>query len=113
MQEREPSYDERLASVREELVRRLGAPFVGRIPDIIVFDELGHDDLVAAMRLNYERLAREYSKRLGRDVMAIVTMDDVDAMSERHMDGMNKDIGVRGLWKQVEHDINNAIMDAI
>lgn len=113
MQEREPSYDERHASVREELVRRLGAPFVGRIPDIIVFDELGHDDLVAAMRLNYERLAREYSKRLGRDVMAIVTMDDVDAMSERHMDGMNKDIGVRGLWKQVEHDINNAIMDAI
>lgn len=112
-QARKPTYEESVADVREELVKRLGAPFVGRIPDIVVFEELSDDDMLEAMVLNYRHMSAEYGKRVSMDVGKLVSEDDVRDIATGLLAGSNRETGVRGLWKEVEKEINRRIIAAI
>lgn len=112
-QSRKPSYEESVAAVRAELVRRLGAPFVGRIPDVVVFGELGDDDMVDAMLINYRRMSAEYGKRLGTDIDGIVSEDDVRQIAASLLPHANRETGVRGMWKEVEKEVNGRIIAAV
>lgn len=113
VQSRKPTYEESVASVRAELVKRLGAPFVGRIPDVIVFGELDDDDMVEAMVINYRHLAKEYGKRIGMDVGKIVSDDDVREIARGLLSTANRETGVRGMWKDVEKRIDERIVASI
>lgn len=113
VQSRKPTYEESVTEVRAELVKRLGAPFVGRIPDVVVFEELSDADMLEAMVVNYKRMSEEYGKRVGMDVRRIVTEDDVRDIATGLIATVDHQTGVRGLWKKVESEINGRILASI
>lgn len=113
VQARKPTYDESVMAVREELVKRLGAPFVGRIPDVVVFEELSDVDMLEAMVVNYRRMSEEYGKRVGMDVSSVVTEDDVREIATGLIADVDRQTGVRGLWKKVESEINGRILATV
>lgn len=112
-QARKPTYEESVSAVREELVKRLGAPFIGRIPDIVVFEELSDADMLDAIVINYRHMASEYGKRVGMYISKVITEDDVKNIASGLLSGMNRETGVRGLWKEIEKEINGRIIATI
>lgn len=106
-----PTYEERMSNLRKELIRRFGAPFVGRIGDIVIFDQLDEATMVEAMVLNWHEMRNEYQNRLGFEVISNMNDGEVRSIARKQLEVADKNIGVRGLWKQVEHIINERIIE--
>lgn len=109
--EEDLTYEERVKQVRGKLVQALGAPFVGRIDEIAVFQELGDEDIRAAMISNYDEYVTAIERRMGpgaRKLLDPMLPGIIDtAMTTCRV----ADVGVRGVWKDVESRLTRILVD--
>ena len=103
------TYETRVAESREALIRALGAPFVGRFDDIVVFDQLGIDDILQSCRNEYESLANDYKKNRGIDIADFFTTNDLDMILGSISQKEVAEIGARPIMKRVKREIERAI----
>lgn len=105
----EKSYETQVSEARESLIKSLGAPFVGRFDEIVVFNKLTVDDILQSCRNEYDALADDYKRNRGIDISEFFTTEDLnkflDSISEKEVSA----IGARSIMKHVDREIERAI----
>lgn len=103
------SYDEKVAAVKDELIRALSAPFVGRFDEIVVFEKLDIDDILQSCRNEYASLVERYQKSRGIDVKEFFGDDDLDAILSSISEREVAEIGARSIMRRVDRAVERAI----
>lgn len=101
-------------SIRGKLTKVLGAPFVGRLSEIVVFDDFTEEDIVAAVRMLFDSFASEKFERFSIDIREMVSYSELDELTRSVMDTVDSsELGIRGVWLGVERNLNERLLELL
>lgn len=98
--------ESRQKDIIETLKTEFGEPLIGRLDDVIVFDELSVDDMVEMCKINYRKLREKMDNRYGVDIADVYSIETLENEALEYFGALSqKELDARTGWKKFEDKI--------
>lgn len=108
--QQKPNHQEQTNYIKNQLINKLGAPFIGRMDETILFTQLTPEETKQALLKNANRLLTNYSEKFNVTINELINPTQLNKTIQQLIEeNKTTQTGIRGLWRSLEGKLNKHI----